>query len=128
VALQQKVALLDQMGELEQTVAQLKERNSFLVDAMSGNGKYAINKDDIRTMKEAKGLIKAYSAKVKLMKGRMKELQRDVLLAKKTAQRDEDLRAMELGNNGFMVRDGKVTIAEAGPSHKNVNIDVTFVK
>ncbi len=129
--LYQKIALLDEVSELENTISRLKVKNSHLVNMMSSRREeFPRFTKDIKTIKEARAFLSKARMKVTEFKMRIGELKGEQRDQKIAAQKEEDELWLKLGNNGYIIRDGELTPVEVTlpPSKKQIKIDVTFVK
>jgi chromosome segregation ATPase len=83
-----------------------------------------------KDMAEGKAIIKEFKKKIGAVKEKMNALRREARLAKIKAQQEHDRQMAILGNNGYLLKDGQIQMAneaEAAPEKKAVDIDVQFV-
>lgn len=133
--------LTDKNVQFEATIAQLQEQSSRLTDENTRlTGEMVTLKErlnflegDVKNLEEAKRLIAEYKGKFRLVKAKIRVFNREAYEAKKAAQQERDRVASLLGNNGYLVRDGKPHISnaaaagqgsEAAPS-VNINVEIT---
>ena len=85
---------------------------------------------NVADLDEGRNIIKEFKMKINAVKQKMNGLRREARLAKITAQEERDRQMAVLGNNGFLVKDGQVKLANQPPQEngqKAVDIDVQFV-
>jgi chromosome segregation ATPase len=126
----EKVALMDKMSELDETVNRLKEKNALIINQMSQmEVQSPYREKKIKTLKEARKLLKEYKKKIRLTKNRIHELkveQHEVVVAK---LKEADRLASLSGNNGYVIKEGKPVLLEAARKvDQKVRINVEFVK
>ena len=128
--LREKLVLMSKLGELEADIARLKERNNLILNQMSQmEWKSPQREKRLKTVAEAETLLVEYAAKLHLVKARLKDLKGEEQRKMIQMRADRDKMRMLMGNNGFLVRNGKsmpMTFAETGREKRK--IDVTLVK
>lgn len=150
------IALFSQ--ELEATKALLSQTESMLIEAneknaeitaqlaaVNANGGVAtpeqmqIAEENIMTIADAKSMMSVYRDKIKAVKGEIKRIKAENNAARQTAIAEFDTQRMEIGNNGYMLKDGEIirvdqskyselSVGRPGTWQPNnsVAIDVTF--
>jgi len=129
--LREKLVLLDKMAELQDDISRLKERNVQILNQMSQmEWKSPYREQRLKTVEEAKALMVEYGEKLHLVKARIHDIKsadRQKFIA---SRKEEDKMQSLLGNNGYLVRNGKISasgIADTSAEQK-IKVDVTFVK
>jgi hypothetical protein len=129
--LREKLVLLNKVAELESDIARLKERNSQILNQMSQmEWKSPYREQRLKSVGEAKALLAEYADKLRLVKTRIRDIKGAERQKQILALEEADKMKMVLGNNGYLVRDGKIMPAAlASPAEsQKVKVDVTFVK
>lgn len=119
-------------AEFQGRMADLEQKNTDL------NGQLTVIRDrlrllegDVRNMEEGRSVIQIYKQNLRKVKLKINEFKQEAHFAKVAAQKERDRIETMLGNNGFMVKDGKAVVrgetpAAAGKSR--VDVDVQFMK
>jgi CHASE3 domain sensor protein len=125
--LHQQVQLANTVADLEREIAQLKERNQQLLTDVDKSPYF---EKSIMTIAQGKGLLAQCVDKLKKIKQRMGEIRQEEHSAKVAARMEKDKIKLLVGNNGFLVRNGKFSPVDIvlPAANKNVTIDVQFVK
>lgn len=129
--LQEKVALLNKVNELESDIARLKERNNLIINQMSQmEWKSPYREKKLKNVAEAKALLAEYTEKLRLVRSRMRVLKIEDHRQEIATKAEKDKMALLMGNNGYLIRNGQVMPREIpavtqAPKRK---VDVTFVK
>lgn len=129
--LQQKVVLLNHMAEIESSLSQLKEKNAQIsMEMATMKLKAEMNAGNFSTVGEGKKVLANFKNKLRQIKNRITGLKRDAVEKQILALREDDRVQSLLGNNGFLVKNGKTSAMEypAVAKEKSVKIDVTIVK
>lgn len=129
--LHEKLVLLNKVTELETDISRLKERNNQILNQMSQmEWKSPYREQRLKSVGEAKALLAEYADKLRLVKTRIRDIKKDERQKQISAFEEEDKMKLVLGNNGYLVRNGKVTSATIPTStdSKKIKVDVTFVK
>ena len=130
--LNQQIVLLSQVTDLQSTVSSLKEENTqILLEINDLKRQLAYERKDVESIPEGLAFIKRFKDRIFKVKGQIKELKNNAYLQKIADQREKDRTALMLGNNGFLIRDGQLTVANSkrpAAEKKDIQVDVTFVK
>ena len=132
--LREKIKLLDQLGELEDTISRLKERNARIINHMSSTKSVkrepVFNSTNIQTVDKGKSLIDQFRSKIQEVKVRIRDIKRATHQKKIEEQEEQDKIHAMLGNNGYLIRNGDSSPVYSAfpPPNKVVNIDVQFVE
>jgi chromosome segregation ATPase len=131
--LHQKIALLDQVAEVESTISRLKERNTLLINHIGSlKGEDSFRPQDIKTIEEARKVMNQYEDRLAHVKDRIKEFRRQAVFDRIAAQKERDRIESLAGNNGYLVRNGKAIpitgIPDESISRRNVKIKVSFIE
>jgi chromosome segregation ATPase len=128
-------------ARLEKLQASAKSTNQVVSKKLEGlqkknetyGGELAKLQDDLNNyqtdttdIKQGQDMIRQFKQKIKVVKDKMAALKREAHLTKVAAQAEQDRQLAILGNNGFLVKDGQVKMADKG-QEKSVDIDVKFV-
>jgi len=125
-------------ADLEAKVAALESQNSDVSREMQDlQTRLSFYDGDISSMGEGKSLLKLYKQRVKEVKTKIKGFKKEAHRARISAMRERDRVRALIGNNGFLVKDGKTVevdmekynaLSSQGlEQKKNVEIDVNFV-
>lgn len=129
--LQQKVKLLDKMAELEANISDLKQKNTSLLTEIDRLEREALlHPEKIKTLVEGQTMMGKFRERVRTLDRRMKEIKRDVFIAKVEGQKELDKKRSLAGNNGYMMRNGMIMPRDIIMTTENANIkvDVKFVR
>lgn len=151
MTLRQRIALLDAVAGLEGAISRLKEKNALLINHISSIKQELFPRiQNIKTLKQGRVLITKYHDRLRKIKKRIAKLKRKKRLQRIAAQKKRDQIMLLAGNNGYLLRNGKLSptrivlpvfdegtervfpAAKIGTGkssiNKDVNIEVTFVK
>ncbi|MFA5088707.1 MAG: PilZ domain-containing protein [Candidatus Omnitrophota bacterium] len=123
--------LIQNKAEFDRIIADLNDKNAQLNSELAVvRERLRIFEGDIRDLEEGRSTLSLYRSKWRLIKGKMGALKREAYLAKVTAQNERDRVEMLMGNNGYLVKDGKNYQPNQmdAQSPRNVEIDVQFYK
>lgn len=140
----QRVAMLDDVAELERKIALLEEQNVKLKTEMDvaalasqtqekelrSKLQELLDEQNFKTIAEGESLLKKYRARFRDIKARIKGYKMDARRQKIDGFKAKDQADLLAGNNGFLIRNGQPATANVASSSgpKNVQINVTFVK
>ena len=121
--------LNDKNSEFQKIIAQLEEKNTQLSNELAVvQERLRLLEGDVKSLDEARALIAEYKGKFRLVKTKIKAFNREAFEAKVAAQKERDRIAMLMGNNGYLVRDGKPYKGDASAAEKRIQVDVQIVK
>jgi Zn-dependent M32 family carboxypeptidase len=128
--LREKMAMLDKVVELESMIARLKEKNEQLSDQIVGLKEREPDfNESVQSFGEGKKWLSKYSAWIRQVRNRLKDIKKEELDKKVAAQKEQDRIDSLLGNNGYIVRDGQILPREIPlATSQNVKVEVRFVK
>ena len=133
--LREKIKLLDKVTELEETISRLKEKNALIINHMSsmspGGTQPKMSKVKyLKTIEDVKEKITEQKAEVKKLYAKLDELKTEEKKKKKGLQEERDRIKSLIGNNGYIMRDGKLSPPDVvyPSSNSNAKVDVKFVK
>jgi len=129
--LREKIKLLDKMAELEKTIARLKEKNALIINQMTSPQRDSTSPEKrFKTIEEGKAIIQDYQEMISKVKKKIKTLKKEEYEKKVAAQKEIDRIQTLLGNNGYWVRDGKLSPPDMPQpnANQNIKIDVEFVR
>lgn len=129
--LQGQVKLLDKMPELEKTIALLEERNATLLAQMDTLREKGPDWDaEIQSVQDGKNYLSKYSDWIRKVKRRIRTIKHEAFQERVEARKEQDRIRSLLGNNGYVIRDGRMLpmdVPEGSPS-QNIRVDVRFVR
>lgn len=125
--LKSKLAMLDNVAELERKVIQLEQANDQIKQEMAAAATASQQREaelhaklqellaeqNFQSVSEGRAVLAKYKQRLHQIKSRIRNFQ-----VKELKEHDDAM--LQAGNNGFLVRNGA--------PNKKVNIDVTFVK
>ena len=137
------------LGQTETMLIQANDRNAEITSQLSllqaeggviTSEQVRIAEENIMTIADAQSLMSTYQAKIKSVKGEIKRIKGENHVARQSAIAQIDDQKLELGNNGYVIRDGQVisvdeaqysqlTVGSPGSweTNSSVAIDVTFL-
>jgi len=107
--------------EFENTIALLEEQNVKLSNEMK-----ILQKDlnfytgDIQSAEEGRKFIKTYKDRMKLVKFKLRHFKKEANAVKKAAQVEKDRIRLELGNNGYFIKNGNTVFVDSQKYHSEV--------
>ena len=137
--------------ELEKNISQLQVRNDTLTKEMA-DMETQLNylSGNIKNITDGEALIRTYKARMKAVREKIKDFKREAELVRQKALKERDRIRMALGNNGFLIKDGKPVVvdqekynnamqkalddveaqqqADKAAKPAKVNVDVSFVE
>jgi len=130
--------------ELETNISSLEGQNSELSDRLNAV-KYQLNyfEGNFNSLDEGRTLLSLYHSRIKLVKSKINEIKVQAKEARRKALIEMDKLKSALGNNGFLVKEGKIVkvdmekydsvriptvTGDSSPTSPKVEIDVTFVE
>lgn len=115
---------------LENTIALLqKENEKYRAQLTAAQERSQTFSADIRSTAEGRKAVRELRKQLSVIKNRMRAIARQADLAKAVAQKERDRIETMIGNNGFLVKDGKAVLPKDIPATASkVNIDVKFVE
>jgi len=130
----ERVQLQDEVAELQRMVERLKEENQLIREQMESlrqdqPATTVTRAEQVRSLKEAKTLIRGKKQEILKIKVQIHNLKRDMVQQRLNDLKEVDRVESLIGNHGYLVKDGKncsqqMALTEGNPQ---VNIDVTFV-
>lgn len=133
--LKEKIALLDQLNQMDSEIGQLKQENLKLTSEIEKMRQDMADLGDstnfeFGTVKEGRSLLAKFKEKIRGVKERLGFLKKRDHQEKVAVQKKIDEQETLLGNKGFLVKDGASTIKMCGAqkSSETVNVKVEFVK
>ena len=132
--LNEQIALLSHVTDLQSTVSHLREENSQVMTEIKDlKLQLVFESKNLTDVSKGQELIRDFKNRIHNVKLRIKELKNDAYIQKVAAQNEKDRMGLMLGNNGFMTRQGQLTAAEFKlPTEKNasrdIQVNVTIVK
>jgi len=106
---QNESEFLKKIAELVLKVASLQERNNHLeVEMGSLRGQLDFWEGNVKNVDEGKVLLNLYRGHMSLVKTRIRDFKKDVRNVRRLAAREKDRIKLMLGNNGYLIKDGKV--------------------
>lgn len=134
--LKEKIKLLDQLNDLEREIGSLREENARIQEFVRDSGgkiTQAQVKDDFDfdSIDNGRSLLQQLRQKIAGVKNRISFLKKKEKEYKIAVQREVDEKKMELGNNGYLVKDGKpmpVNLPDEKHLSDGVKVKVEFVK
>ncbi len=122
--------LTESNNNYQAMISQLEEKNAQLAKDMQAlQERLSYLDGNVKDLAEAKNLIGEYKDKFRLVKGKIRAFNRQAFEAKVAAQKEKDRIAMLLGNNGYLVKDGKSHVPDPALAEKQrIQIDVEIVK
>jgi len=132
--LKEKIKLLDDLNAMEREIAQLKEENARINEMMK-----AVQEEDqvgqggfqFETIEKGRSLLQKFKDKIRGVRERIGCLRRKEYKKKEAVQQEIDYRESLLGNNGYLVKDGKsmpMTIPDVQKLPDDIRVNVKFVK
>ncbi|MEW5895014.1 MAG: hypothetical protein AB1650_04580 [Candidatus Omnitrophota bacterium] len=134
--LKEKIRLLDELNEMERQIGSLKDENVLIKEEML---KISLEKNKLEkqqkfasfdTLEEGKGFIFQFKQKIREVKQRIAFLKKEEYKKKVAFQQEIDRNESLLGNNGYLVKDGKpmpMGLPEVMMT-RDVKVNVEFVK
>ncbi len=96
-------------ADMNNTIALLQERNKNLSQEVKNlQGKLAYYAGGVKSIDQGKDLLKLYKRRMKLVKSKIRMFKKEVRKVKKIALRNRDKVRSLLGNNGYLIKNGKV--------------------
>ncbi|OGX07261.1 MAG: hypothetical protein A2Z88_06210 [Omnitrophica WOR_2 bacterium GWA2_47_8] len=124
----EKNAFINSLKQLQGTNTQLTgELSSVQATLAAVQERLRILDGDVVSVDEANSRIALFKDKIRFMQTRLKQLRHDAYVAKVTAQKERDALESLYGNNGFMVKEGKVW-KPTGQTPSNLKVNVEFVE
>lgn len=127
-------------AELNATIVALQEESLLLSTEMQHlTHKIDYYEGNVLNMDEGSSLIEFYREKMAAVKSRIKGFKLEATAARTAAQKEQERVKMILGNNGYLMRDGKQVVVdmekynaaildEAGAAKGKVSVNVDFVE
>ena len=116
------------MAELEQKNTELNGQLNVIQERLR------LLEGDVRNMDEGRSVIKMYKQNLRKVKLKIVEFKREASYAKIAAQKEKDRIESLIGNNGFLVKNGKAyqrpdsSAVIKGTNDNRVDVDVKFMK
>ena len=130
--LNEQIALLSHVQDLQDTVSRLKSENGqILAEIKDLRQQVTFESRNLMDIAKGQELIRNFKDRIRSVKVRIKELQNDAYIQKVAAQKEQDRMGLMLGNNGFLTRDGQQTAADfkvPNQERPDVQVSVTIVK
>jgi hypothetical protein len=131
--LNEQIALLSHVSDLQSTVDHLKVENAqVLTELKDLRLQLAYESRNLNDINQGRDLIKKFKNRIHSVKSRIKELRTEAYVQKAAAQNEKNRMGLMLGNNGFMTRNGQMTAAAEfnlpAATRKEVHVNVKFVK
>lgn len=140
----ENASLKEEIGNLEAlrgaaSAAQVDQLNATIAQLKDENLKYAGQIDQLKTemrelqvnvttIKEGSTWLGKLRDKIREVKMKMRSLKQQAHFAKVKAQQEHDRIAAEIGNSGYLMKDGKIRASKRLPAEqKTFNIDVKMV-
>lgn len=143
-----EAAVLKAKEELTEKVAMLEyERNDMNEKIKQLQEQLQYYEGNIKNIEEGKALIQIYRTRLKIVQSKIKGYKQEAQMTRIAAQKERDKLRLQLGNNGYLVRNGEAvkvdwakynaagstiqeeaTAAAVTPSAQNVKVNVTFVE
>jgi chromosome segregation ATPase len=118
---------IQNISELEARIKTLKDRNNQATNELDDlKNQLKMFQADFSTKEEGRSLISLFQNKIKLVKGRMKALEKETYFAKIAALKERDRVALLNGNNGYIIQNGE--LKKPFPVNKSYSIDVKMVQ
>ncbi len=109
-----KTKMLQMQDKYTRDIAALEDKNIQLTQELDAlKVKIDYYEGNVRDMTQAREWVQMYKSRLKLVKSRVSYFKKQAQDVRKAAQKERDHVRTILGNNGYLVRDGKV-----------VNVDV----
>ncbi len=103
------------ISELEARIAALKGKNDQVTEQLNAlRRQMSAYEGEFANVTEGKSLLTLFQNKIKLIKSRMKYLNQEAYFTKIAAQKEHDRVAALNGNNGYIVKDGRLHKADQG--------------
>ena len=128
-SLHQQVTALQENQQNENQMAKLMQESKKAQSELESIQSQLKSAENFSDVKEGKDLIALLRQKIRSVKNRIQELNRQAFLAKKAADEERDRIALQNGNQGFIVKDGQSYIpktAAKSPANPSVKIKVSF--
>jgi len=132
----------ENQAKLSDEVVKLTEENvSLNMEMKNLQDHFAMHSDNVENSAEGAELIAVYKQRIRDLKKRMREFKKEAHAVKKAAQTEQDRVRSLLGNNGYLVKDGKPVVVDEksyaqgtlptstleSDVSSNSKVDVTFV-
>jgi hypothetical protein len=125
-------AMMAQMeAKYGQQITELESRNTELTNELAAlKAKIDYYEGNVKDMQEAKEWMQMYKSRLRFVKSRISFFKKEAQVVRKAAQKEKDRIRLMLGNNGYLVRDGKPVDVDqekydaAGSEPSKAKIDV----
>ena len=125
----------DENARLQSEIAQLKEQTGQLEAAQSKNeqlnqelsdvkSRLQLYEREINSLEDGRALIATFSQKIRSVKLAMHDLKRQAQEAKIAALKERDRIKMLEGNNGFLLKEGKLKIPASDKANENKRFEI----
>ncbi|MCD4780567.1 MAG: PilZ domain-containing protein [Candidatus Omnitrophica bacterium] len=133
-------------NELGTSIVALQEKNVRLNNEMERiQDRLSYYDGNVKNMEESEALLTMYHGKMKLVKLKIKQFKQEARLVHIAARKESDRMRLLIGNNGYLVRDGKTVVVDSekynnlifgqpqqtaatSTDDKSVKINVNFVE
>jgi len=119
------------IAQHQQAITQLEEKNVQLTQELAVvQERLRFLEGDVKSLQEAKAFIGEYKGKLRSVKTKIRAFNREAFEAKVAAQKEKDRIAMLLGNNGYLIKEGKPNKLDPAVLEKEhrIQIDVQIIK